>query len=95
MTYERVRIVEVFPPHSRGWTVYACAKEVVKYVSPALAGMDLGEHPNRPNLAGFPRTRGDGPSSPNQSSDLFWLPPHARRRPPPTRRRAACCSPDP
>ena len=69
---------KTLPPHTRGWTRHGLPPGVASDASPAHAGMDRGRSWGDLCFRGFPRTRGDGPSS---SSDAFpspALPPHTR-----------------
>ena len=75
-----------FPPQARGWTPGETGEPVRVRVSPAGAGMDPGRVDGRPRASGFPRRRGDGPSSVSHFSSPWEFPPQARgwtRRPRP------------
>ena len=67
-----------FPPHARGWTLHTEARQLVRTVSPARAGMDR-KHGHSPSpTRRFPRTRGDGPETRALAESYAAFPPHAR-----------------
>ena len=68
----------MFPPHARGWTPGALAGRQAWPVSPARAGMDLVREDRETLIAGFPRTRGDGPGLGGSRPLPRPFPPHAR-----------------
>ena len=69
---------EKFPPHTRGWTPDGLDHGHRDVVSPAHAGMDLWTNDGLVRLGGFPRTRGDGPSSSKKRWPEMKFPPHTR-----------------
>ena len=71
-------IFKAFPPHARGWTRLLAASQGGDHVSPARAGMDRHRLRWRLRPAGFPRTRGDGPSRGCPRRWIWRFPPHAR-----------------
>ena len=68
----------MFPPHARGWTRRPGRVGAYPGVSPACAGMDPFTMSYRVLLEGFPRMRGDGPSSAALMTVAAKFPPHAR-----------------
>ena len=72
------QVLEAFPPHARGWTLFFPTRHVVVSVSPARAGMDPGTCCRVGSSSGFPRTRGDGPGGRMTLEDKPAFPPHAR-----------------
>ena len=56
-----------FPPHARGWTPCGSGLSTLLQVSTARAGMDRGRALSCCRPRRFPRTRGDGPTSPAAS----------------------------
>ena len=74
----RPRAESSFPPHARGWTRLWRAAAAPQQVSPARAGMDRHGGIAGPSDDRFPRTRGDGPSSPPGHRRIRRFPPHAR-----------------
>ncbi len=54
---------ETFSPHTRGWTVRRRREHPPYRVFPAHAGMDRMMTNQVPEIVGFPRTRGDGPTN--------------------------------
>ena len=79
------------PPHTRGWTRHRAAAIHVGGASPAHAGMDRSRRRCRQRDGGFPRTRGDGPSTSSGPCSPTGLPPHTRGW---TRHSAESVSPD-
>ena len=67
-----------FPPHARGWTERLPGLDRARGVSPARAGMDRRSKPGKARGTRFPRTRGDGPATPDDIRTLTEFPPHAR-----------------
>ena len=67
-----------FPPQARGWTSHSSDECAVSLVSPAGAGMDPNGYCPGQSLPGFPRRRGDGPSTMERSSPVGAFPPQAR-----------------
>ena len=52
-----------FPPRTRGWTPYIGGSANETVVSPAHAGMDHHVTSSTSRFTGFPRARGDGPTT--------------------------------
>ena len=67
-----------FPPQARGWTAVAGVHGQLGGVSPAGAGMDPSRRRARRRCPGFPRRRGDGPTTDPDTSDPGEFPPQAR-----------------
>ena len=72
------RVIEMFPPHVRGWTLAQRSRTRYHVVSPARAGMDLRHGSISRTAWSFPRTRGDGPKVANFNPTFGLFPPHAR-----------------
>ena len=70
--------VDVFPPHTRGWTLAQGIKSLFTKVSPAHAGMDHLAGKQAPDWCSFPRTRGDGPLFKKLPGPIQEFPPHTR-----------------
>ena len=67
-----------FPPQARGWTLYDLAVGIAQSVSPAGAGMDLGQDDVSSEADRFPRRRGDGPRAYLAFMRHRQFPPQAR-----------------
>ena len=68
----------LLPPRSRGWTQRATGHRRPASASPALAGMDPDDRFRDRAGTGFPRARGDGPSTHTPSASTWRLPPRSR-----------------
>ncbi len=66
------------PPHARGWTRTATAKDGGAWGSPARAGMDRPGYSFAMKRRRLPRTRGDGPQPRRLHRLAYGAPPHAR-----------------
>ena len=89
------RLPILFPPHTRGWTLRGLPLADARRVSPAHAGMDRSLSTTIRLRFGFPRTRGDGPSTYVSESSWLKFPPHTRgwTAPPPAVRKTIFVSP--
>ena len=66
------------PPHPRGWSLREGGAAALTIGSPAPAGMVPAKRSRYRSPAGFPRTRGDGPSPPDPEVAAVVVPPHPR-----------------
>ena len=76
------------PPHPRGWTFSGSELAPFAHGSPAPAGMDPVASASSTRRSRLPRTRGDGPTPPEDSAGNKRAPPHPRGWTPRLRRRA-------
>ena len=67
-----------FPPQARGCTADLVSGADGPWVSPAGAGMHPQGALGRPELRGFPRRRGDAPSTRSDGREMMSFPPQAR-----------------
>ena len=65
-------------PHTRGWTFWAARKGQSSPGFPAHAGMDRVAASGRGGARRFPRTRGDGPTTPRPVLPPRRVSPHTR-----------------
>ena len=72
------RMIAEVSPHSRGWTFTPDGDLAMESGFPALAGMDPLPALQDAHLAGFPRTRGDGPSACSITWPANPVSPHSR-----------------
>ncbi len=86
------RITRSVPPHPRGWSRSAPGDTEMTWGSPAPAGMVRTTAIEVARSAGFPRTRGDGPSLKRSYPSCRAVPPHPRGW---SRRRRDVVWPDP
>ena len=68
----------MFPPHTRGWTLWPELTGDKRLVSPAHAGMDPPSAISGVRSTSFPRTRGDGPLVAVAVDSNPTFPPHTR-----------------
>ena len=68
----------MFPPHTRGSTARKVYVLAIDDVSPAYAGIDLPAVDPPLLEAGFPRIRGDRPTSAHWHLTISSFPPHTR-----------------
>ena len=82
----RITAVAQDSPHTRGWTHDATARYSAMCGFPAHAGMDPSSSAPRDPSCGIPRTRGDGPLSRAELTDIGGgFPAHAGMDPRPAR----------
>ncbi len=69
-------VIELFSPHTWGWTYDETASEYEIIVFPTHVGMDLSPASEAFPLRSFPHTRGDGPKARIAQGFLFQFSPH-------------------